>query len=212
MIQTTYTPELTDFPDSNLYCPIEVALPDRARRASNVHLDKMFRRSPNLRKLFGDYVSPERIENILKGPFPAEAQPTRTLDFVWIWLTEEQVTGPEIGSAIDLASSSGGLIEIFPPVAAFWFGLFDEGIEPDISKLVQALMQLTANGAKLISGTASGSPENIGSHTRMSYSVLSPDRAAILSQLAVAAGGSMNTFETKANTERQAAASPSPAP
>jgi len=172
----------------------------------------MFRRSSNLQKLFGDYVSPEGIAGILKGSSTAEEQPIRTLDFVWIWLTEEQVTGPEIGSAIDMASSSGGLIEIFPPVAAFWFGLFDEGIDPDISKLVQDLMQFTANGAKLISGTTSGSPKNIGSRTHMSYSVLSTDRAAILNQLAIAAGGTVNTFETKANTGRQATASPSPAP
>lgn len=171
----------------------------------------MFRRSSNLRNLFGDFVSPEGMETILEGPSPAEEQPITTLDFVWIWFTEEQAAGPEIGSAIEMASSAGGLIEMFPPVAAFWFGLFDEGIEPDISKLVQGLMQFTANGAKLISGTAPGSPKNIGSQARMSYSVLSPDRSAILSQLAVAASGSVNKFETKAGTERRATASPSPA-
>jgi hypothetical protein len=169
----------------------------------------MFRRSSNLRKLFGDFVSPEGIASILNGTSPAEEQQIRTLGFVWIWLTEEQVAGPEIGSVADIGISSGSLIEIFPPVAAFWSGHFEGEMEADLAKLVEDLSPFTVNGAKLIIGTTTGSTKNIGSEGRWTYSVLSPDRATILSQLAIATAGSVNTFETNANTGRQATALPS---
>ncbi len=171
----------------------------------------MFRRSSNLQKLFGNFVSPEGIESILKGTSPAEDQPITNLDFVWIWFAEEQVTGPEIGSVVDVGISSGGLAEIFLPVAAFWFAHFEAGADPDLAKLVEDLRPFTVSGAKLIAGTTFGSMKNIGSDGRWTYSVLSQDRASILKQLAIAAAGSVNTFETNANTGRLATASPSPA-
>lgn len=158
----------------------------------------MFRRSSNLRRLFGDYVSPEAIGDLLKEASPAEAPLAGTLGFIWIWFTEAQVGGPEIGSVIDRANASGGLIEIFPPVAAFWFGRWEGEAPADLAKLVEDLKPFTSDGAKLIKGTTSGAMKNIGSEGRWNYTVLSPDRAAILRQLAGSAAGSVNTFESNA--------------
>lgn len=144
-------------------------------------------------------VSPEAIESILKGEIPDEPQQERGIDFVWVWFTDDQVEGPEVGEAMDLASRAGGFVDTFAPIVAIWFGLFATDSEYDVSEICEELTRFTADGAKLIRGSTSGVPRNIGSQNRMSYTVISPDRPAILTQLAKAPSGTALEFEIGRN-------------